>query len=185
MTARQWEASENSWGLLRFLIREKTGEAEEDLFAFQEACGERRLGLFAVACCRRLWPHLGHDRMRRLVETAEGYFDGQASDDALGEALEEVLWRSSASFTGETPAGERELSWKEEKAAGSAERLLIQVTGRSLAYYGDIRSGKECYDDIVSSLQGLQIAAAGRRSAPGMHKEARQQAHLLRDIFGN
>jgi hypothetical protein len=150
-----------------------------------EACGERRLGLFAVACCRRLWPHLGRDWTRRFVETAEEYFDGQASDDALSEALQEVLWRSYASLTGEAPEEERELSWKEEKAADSAERLLIQATGSSLAYYGDIRSGEECYDEFVSGLQGLQIAAAGRRSAPGMKKVARQQAHLLRDVFGN
>lgn len=48
--------------------------------SFFQAASARKLRLFMVACCRRLWPHL-LPAMRAVVEVAERYADGAASDD--------------------------------------------------------------------------------------------------------
>src|SRR4051812_14300946 len=47
---------------------------------------ERKLRLFACACCRRLWDSLRDERSRRAVETVERYASGLVSDEELLEA---------------------------------------------------------------------------------------------------
>lgn len=51
---------------------------------------ERKLLLFGVACCRRLWDHTWHERSRRAIELVERYADGEATAAEVGRIAEEA-----------------------------------------------------------------------------------------------
>jgi hypothetical protein len=66
-----WEASQDPIELLRFL----PGRGSK-----------RILRLFAVACCRELWPGLSEPASREAIEIAQGYADGLRCEESLEEA---------------------------------------------------------------------------------------------------
>jgi hypothetical protein len=51
---------------------------------------DRKLRLFACACCRLVWPLLTDPRSRRAVGVAEWYADGKAGDQDLYGALQDA-----------------------------------------------------------------------------------------------
>ena len=63
------------------------GTEPEKMLAFIRAkASERKLRLFACACCRRIWRLLSDDRSRKAVKTAERFADGLASRQQLRAA---------------------------------------------------------------------------------------------------
>jgi hypothetical protein len=71
MTEAEWLACTDPQKMLNFL-----------------RASERKLRLFAVACCRRIWCLLDDDRSRRAVEVTERYVDGLAALSELRTADE-------------------------------------------------------------------------------------------------
>jgi hypothetical protein len=71
MTQVQWQTCRNPEAMLNYLT---------------DKASPRKLRLYAVGCCRRIWNHLRDDRCRHAVETAQRFADGQAAAEDLSAA---------------------------------------------------------------------------------------------------
>src|SRR5947209_3207655 len=80
---------------------------------------ERKLRLFACACCRWIWPRLTEARSRKAVETAEQFADG-----LTGEA---ELRRARAAAPCVTGA-ERAAAWAAAPTADAAAEGVASAT---------------------------------------------------------
>ncbi len=78
----------------------------------------RKLRLFAVACCRRVWRLLSDSRSQKAIEQAEVFADGGLSDDELRAA-------SSAAW---------EAHLQQHDAAYHASQAAVWTTSQSSAF---------------------------------------------------
>jgi hypothetical protein len=145
---------------------------------------ERKLRLFACACCRRVW-HLLHPNSRRAVEVMERYVDGQASDGerTAAEGYAGVLVRNCNDLV---PADVR--------IAGAAAHGVFAALGAALGDEALGRRGRRT-DPRKLARTGASYAAeharealareAGKASGRVRRAAAREQCALLRDLLGN
>jgi hypothetical protein len=144
MTEAEWLATSNPTAML------------EDT----ELTSDRKLRLFAVACCRRVWEFLRDARARRAVEVAEWYADGAATVEQLDDA------RDTAE------RGECAVDW---------ELHIAQCTTRRAANAAScVLYASKLYADMVVSPSASNAEWDLADSA-----ESAAQAILLREVFGN
>jgi hypothetical protein len=132
------------------------------MFAFLRGqASERKLRLFACACCRRLWGLFLADECRPAVEVAERFADGRATEEQLrqahrlaGRAMDAYRWRAHAAPFAAT----QHPLCREEGGAGPAG-----------------------YDWLASTLHTASLRPGGSE----VGGEAQAQADLLRCIIGN
>jgi hypothetical protein len=152
MTEADWLAHHDPRPMLEFL----DGKADE-----------RRLRLFAVACCRRVWDLLTDRRSRRAVEAAERYADRAATDRELREAYAEAYNAYANALV------------TQDDAAYAAMSTALEQPGLA-----------------AMRAAGYTAYAIGHRAAQTPHEhsliyygakipERREQASVLRHIIGN
>jgi hypothetical protein len=192
MTRTDWLASTDPGKMLAFLA----GRASD-----------RKLRLFACACCRRVWHLLRAEESRQAVETAERYADGAAGAEDLARAkaaAKQVTWASIQRVHAEwaLPAvtDKARAAWVGVWVACAAEETTEanvwsdwgatgpeQGAAQSLA----LRTAQVAsWAKTVAEEQGLWSAftgqAAGDASAwQGPDEEEAYQSSLLRDLFGH
>jgi hypothetical protein len=123
------------------------------------AVGDRKLYLFACACCRRAWRLLNDPRSRTAVEVAESFADGRAGEEELRDAA----------FEAEDADGPGNPGW-----AGAYYLACETFDADTAAYYA--RAGLS----PVARQAGIN---AVRPDEPELVAEARSQCDLLRDVF--
>jgi hypothetical protein len=152
MTDSEWLASDDPLMILEFL----RGKASE-----------RKLRLFAVACCRRIWHLLIDERSKKAVLVAE-----RDADQARPEEVSEAFYQSQCAFRVCEYASDRhaDAAWAACQLAEPSEDRLEKAVRVAL-----LAAGAAGYpDDSSYSTDRDRIEV-----------EYTYQCHLLRDIFGN
>jgi hypothetical protein len=128
----------------------------------REKASERKLRLFACACCRRIWRFFpGESRARNAVSVSERFADGLATKTELRIA--------------------RKQAWGSEwgTALGNAYEAAVE-TARKVADEVCSLVGDGGRDPFLGGCS-TDIAAAIRLSS----EQSAEQSVLFRDIFGN
>ena len=147
MTEQEWLACAHPWKILK-LLRRKTSD--------------RKVRLFACACCRRAWSQIRPSLGQKAVEVAEQYADGAVDAGVLAAT------RAAAIEMG------RGVSW------GPA----------FVAACWSANPGRSTVEKVASNLakhMAVFIASArsGKRWKAAKDQESLAQATLLREILGN
>jgi hypothetical protein len=143
MTEAEWLACTDPAPMLEFLRAQRT-------------TSERKLRLFAAACCRRVWDWLG-EKSRRAVDVLERYVDGLASTDELRRA-----------------AGGAQEDWLEDFGhhhPSNAVYFAVQVQ-EATAHHAALWAAAEV-------AEAVRIEAGQQ----GMTAERVAQCDLLREVF--
>jgi hypothetical protein len=145
---------------------------------------DRKLRLFAVACCRRIDRHLKDQRSRRLVDAAELFSDGAISPEELGaafeaaaEAQEAIHWQGGGAV--DQGAAEAVLGLREDLLVGQ----VLEGIGEAA---GEYEAGKAWEKIHKAPGKHWSIREREQRKAceAGEAVERAAQADLLRDLFG-
>jgi len=151
MTEQEWLACADPQPMLGFL---------------RDKASDRKLRLFACACCRRIWRFLQDERSRAAVAASERFADKQIRRAELVAAQQQAMLGKKRFDEYVHPA---------ENAAASVARPSIvprwvaQLTARAV--------GNDAVWSVAQALPGSRANATSN--------EAQCQAALLREIFGN
>jgi hypothetical protein len=150
MTEAEWLACTDPEPMLEFL----RGKANE-----------RKLRLFAVVCCRRVWHLLVDERSREAVNVAERFADGAATDQELEDAKSNA-WEFSLN-----------VAHDDERFFGLSQNALDAADAPAWA--------AEWSADYGSEYGGcpLRVVVATQRALGTA--EGNAQADLVHCIFGN
>jgi hypothetical protein len=183
----------------RRMLEHLTGRGRGRLL--QTEPGRRKLRLFGVACCRRVW-HLLDTDCRGAVEVAERFADGAAGEDERAEAhgSAQLRWLryGRLSRVGVEDSGEpidRRLNTARSEAAIAASNSSCRAGSTEdegawgaafharLVHIADVAWEADAYERLHRNESPLPGEDDACRAAWAAEESA--QCDLIRDIFGD
>ena len=171
MTEAEWFACDDPVKLLEFVGRHHPNE--------------RKLRLYGVAGCRRIWSFLPDERFRRAVEVAELFADGAVSEEAREACWEEVdEAKTSIDFATQDQFGGHGNWPAASMATWMATAAAANAVGDSESFVGP---EAELFYLAGNPIEGMEYSYRERGIDYRLTRESEWSVHraLLRDIFGN
>jgi hypothetical protein len=160
MTEAEWLVCADPTPMLEFLRRRAS---------------DRKLRLFACACCRQIWDRITHAKLRNAVDVSERFADQEATAAELKTASDKALRVVSKVRVAQTA------HWQQVQG-------MIEAGARDLPRLdpGLLSAASAAKATVVKGIGVVLMAADSARTAVvSNHAPQRDQAGLLRDIFGN
>jgi hypothetical protein len=144
---------------------------------------DRKLRLFAAACCRRVWGLLLSERSRRAVQTCEQYADGAATNADLRAAYAPAAWLEDTvvppwAVVVAAEAAAANAAYPE--AADAALRTALWALDAVAGTAADAVADPPCSPELGRAGDRWFLAFQAARVA-----EKQVQCRLLRCIAGN
>jgi hypothetical protein len=175
-------------------------EPEKMLEYLREKVSDRKLRLFAVACCYRVWHLMTNARSRRVVETAERFADGDILMDAwiaISEEGEQAFRQSERMADAIKSHAVREgtVACKSEATCHAA--AAAYYVGHYPFHTSDLPGNPQTVSSAVSIAflyekgveMGVTLTYSGEENSGPMRTarstERTKHVPLIRCIFGN
>jgi hypothetical protein len=133
----------------------------------------RKLRLFAVACCRRIWDYLTDERSRNAIAVSEQFADGETTEEQLLDAQNAAWEADHTDVAILRHAGHRPHTAEDWATAAS--------------WHVADSGGFHAYDRCRVAFEVARLCAAAVDTAGGETRafEYQRQCDLLRDVFGS
>ncbi len=157
MTEAQWLAGWDAAAMVRHLTRHAPAQGGDGLWVRRPSplASDRKLRLFAVACCRQVWHLLQDGRSRHAVEAAERHADGRAAGEDLAAVCQDARAAVWGAAPGTASAAANVAVWVAANTAEMAARMVAtQATARD-------KQGNILRDTIGNPFRSVKCPGCG------------------------